>query len=37
MLGSQESDVLYEFKEGFLLLQYVIDAMEEAKEDFNKK
>ncbi len=30
-------DVLYEFKEGFLLLQYVIDAMEEAKEDFNKK
>lgn len=30
-------DVLYEFKKGFLLLQYVIDAMEEAKEDFNKK
>lgn len=28
-------DVLYEFKEGFLPVQCIIDAMEEAKEDFS--
>nr|BAC82613.1 pol-like protein [Danio rerio] len=30
-------DVLYEFKEGFLPVQYVIDVMDEAKEDFNRQ
>lgn len=28
-------DILYEYKNGFLPLQFVIDALEEAKEDFN--
>ncbi len=28
-------DVLYEYKEGFLPLQVMIDAMEEAKEEYN--
>lgn len=30
-------DVLYEFKEGFLPTQYIVDAMEEAKEDYNEQ
>lgn len=30
-------DVLYEFKERFLPVQYVVDAMEEAKEDFSRQ
>lgn len=30
-------DILYEFKEGFLTEQYVIDTMEEAKEEYNRK
>lgn len=30
-------DVLYEFKEGFLPVQYVIDMIDEAKEDFNRQ
>ncbi|MGL4353855.1 MAG: hypothetical protein ACRCTP_08055 [Aeromonas popoffii] len=30
-------DVLYEFKEGFLPVQFVFDAMEEAKEEYNRK
>lgn len=28
-------DVLWELKEGFLLLQVIMDVMEEEKEDFN--
>lgn len=30
-------DVLYEFKEGFLPTQYVVDAMEVAKEEYSKQ
>ncbi len=30
-------DVLYEFKEGFLPTQYIIDAMEMAKEEYSKQ
>uniref|UniRef100_A0A672R4V8 Reverse transcriptase domain-containing protein n=1 Tax=Sinocyclocheilus grahami TaxID=75366 RepID=A0A672R4V8_SINGR len=30
-------DVLYEFKEGFLPIQYIVDVMEEAKEDFTRQ
>lgn len=30
-------DVLYEFKEGFLPEQYVIDTMEEAKEEYSRQ
>ncbi len=30
-------DVLYEFKEGFLPVQYVVDTMEEAKEDYTRQ
>lgn len=30
-------DVLYEYKEGFLPMQYIVDVMEEAKEEFNKQ
>lgn len=32
---SKVRDVLYEYKEGFLPLQVMIDAMEEAKEEYN--
>lgn len=34
---SRVRDVLYEFKKGFLPVQYVIDTMEEAKEDYTKQ
>ncbi len=30
-------DVLYEFKEGFLPVQYIVDVMEEAKEDYSRQ
>lgn len=30
-------DILYELKEGFLTEQYVIDTMEHAKEEYNRK
>lgn len=30
-------DVLYEFKEGFLPMQCIVDAMEEAKEEYSKQ
>lgn len=30
-------DVLYEFKEGFLPTQLIVDIMEEAKEDFDRR
>lgn len=30
-------DILYEFKEGFLPEQFIVDAMQEAKEDFNRQ
>jgi len=30
-------DVLYEFKEGFLPTQFIVDAMEEAKEDYSEQ
>lgn len=30
-------DVLYEFKEGFLPVQCIVDAMEEAKEDYSRQ
>ncbi len=30
-------DVLYEFKEGFLPMQYIVDAMDEAKEEYSKQ
>jgi len=30
-------DVLYEFKEGFLPVQFIVDVMEEAKEDFSRQ
>ncbi len=30
-------DVLYEFKEGFLPIQYIVDAMDEAKEEYSKQ
>lgn len=30
-------DVLYEYKEGFLPMQYIIDVMEEAKEDISRQ
>jgi len=30
-------DVLYEYKEGFLPIQYIVDVMEEAKEEFSRQ
>ncbi len=30
-------DVLYEFKEGFLPVQYIVDVMEEANEDYSRQ
>ena len=30
-------DVLYEFKEGFLPTQFIVDAMEEAKEEYSEQ